>query len=191
MKIYTKTGDEGMTSLVGGTRISKADVRLEAYGTVDELNSHIGLLLSFMRDEGLDAKAGDDARILDLVQMKLFNAGSILATDEEHAHMAEKMALTDEDISVLEKGIDDILASLPVVHSFLLPAGCKSASQAHVCRTVCRRTERCILRLHELHPQSAGVRMYVNRLSDYLFVLARKLNNLAGYEEKKWIPVHK
>lgn len=184
MKIYTKTGDEGMTSLVGGERVSKTHIRVESYGTIDELNSHIGLL-SAHAEELLPAD-DPDVILLEAVQNHLFVVGSYLATNQENRQLREKAILTPNAVEMLEKAIDRIQETLPPFRAFLLPGGGVAASQAHVCRTVCRRAERVILALSQEAEVNDLVRQYVNRLSDYLFILARKLNIVAGKEEKKW-----
>ena len=175
MKIYTKTGDAGQTSLVGGQRVSKCCERLDSYGTVDELNSHIGLLITLCKD------ATDQKFLLD-VQANLFVVGGYLATDNNPDHnptrqKANRPIVTDEMVTGIEQEIDAINAILPRFRCFILPGGCRAAAIAHVCRTVCRRAERRILALAEEGAEvDAHVISYVNRLSDYLFVLARKLN---------------
>jgi cob(I)alamin adenosyltransferase len=165
--IYTKTGDNGTTSLVGGVRVSKSDIRLECYGTTDELNSFIGLLMSELDEQ-------NDLDFLLFVQHKLFNIGAYLATDPTQTEYKIESRVTKESIERIEKEIDRIDSSLPKHHHFLLPSGCRSAALAHVCRTVCRRAERRVLTLHEKAPIEPEVLKFINRLSDYFFVLARK-----------------
>lgn len=177
--IYTKTGDKGMTSLVGGVRVPKTHARLEAYGTVDELNSHIGLLISLAGDDELGAWLTE-------VQCNLFVVGSYLATDTQQTELRQQSVVTAEMVEKMERAIDETDASLPPLRLFVLPAGTQAASQCHVCRTVCRRAERRILALAENTDIDQNVIAYVNRLSDYLFVLARKLNISAGQEEIIW-----
>ncbi|MBQ9288292.1 MAG: cob(I)yrinic acid a,c-diamide adenosyltransferase [Bacteroidaceae bacterium] len=184
MKIYTKTGDEGMTSLVGGERVPKTHVRVESYGTVDELNSQIGLLSAYV-DEMLPVD-DPDTQLLEMIQNHLFVIGSYLATNQEKRELKEKAILTPGALETLEKAIDRIQETLPPFRAFLLPGGGIAASQAHVCRTVCRRAERIILRLNQEVEVDMLVKKYINRLSDYLFILARRLNIVAGKEEKKW-----
>ena len=184
MKIYTKTGDAGMTSLVGGERVSKTHIRVESYGTIDELNSQIGLLAAYA-EELLPAQDAD-VQLLEKVQNHLFVVGSYLATNTEKRELREKAVLTPAAVESLEQAIDRIQETLPPFRAFLLPGGGVAASQAHVCRTVCRRAERIILTLHQQVEVDELVRRYVNRLSDYLFFLARRLNIVAGKEEKKW-----
>lgn len=165
--IYTKTGDKGTTSLVGGQRVSKAHQRIESYGTVDELNSFIGLLLTALEDQ-------TDKDFLSFVQHKLFTIGSYLATDQETTELKIESKVMPETITRIEHEIDRLDSELPKMRNFILPGGARSASLAHVCRTVCRRAERQIYRLAEANPVEEPVLIFMNRLSDYLFVLARK-----------------
>lgn len=186
-KVYTKTGDQGMTSLVGGIRIDKASVRLDAYGTTDELSSQLGLLASMVQHEDIDSTEQNAiCSMIERIENTLFNIGSYLATDTTQTPLYESAKINPEEITLLEKEIDAITPTLPTLHSFVLPGGTIAASQAHVCRTVCRRAERCIVALtHEAEINPDAIR-YVNRLSDYLFVLARHLNALSKEEEKIW-----
>lgn len=186
MKIYTKTGDEGMTSLVGGERVPKTHLRLEAYGTVDELNSHLGLLACFCEEE-TRADFCEEVNLIEQIQNQLFVVGSYLATNTENRELRAYSILDEDAVSELEKAIDAAQEYMPKQFYFVLPGGCKAAAQAHVCRTVCRRTERQMLRLHQECPLDDVVRRYINRLSDYLFMMSRKLNILTQTEEKKWI----
>lgn len=165
--IYTGTGDKGTTSLVGGQRVSKASERIESYGTIDELNSFIGLLMTAMEE-------GPDTEFLSFVQHKLFNIGSYLATDQETTEIQVPSRVSEESVERMEREIDRIDGELPKMKAFILPGGCRSAALAHVCRTVCRRAEREIYRLVETAPVEDLVLKFINRLSDYLFVLARK-----------------
>ena len=165
--IYTGTGDKGTTSLVGGQRVSKASERIESYGTIDELNSFIGLLMTAMKE-------GPDTEFLSFVQHKLFNIGSYLATDQETTEIQVPSRVSEESVERMEREIDRIDGELPKMKAFILPGGCRSAALAHVCRTVCRRAEREIYRLAETAPVEDLVLKFINRLSDYLFVLARK-----------------
>lgn len=179
--IYTKTGDAGKTSLVGGIRVSKTHARLEAYGTVDELNSCIGMLVSSM--------AKSDMRdFLLYIQHKLFALGSYLATDVTKTDLNLASCITEEDISKIENEIDIMDSELPSLKGFILPGGCMQASVAHLCRTVCRRGERRILELEEngICELDMKCKSFVNRLSDYFFVLSRKLNLLSEKEEIYW-----
>lgn len=177
--IYTKTGDKGTTSLVGGTRVSKTHIRLEAYGTVDELNSCLGLLQTYLTDEA-------DKRVISRVQNKLFSVGSYLATDQSKTELHMESRINDEDIHLLEHAIDVIDGGLPSLNAFILPGGNRGAAVGHICRTVCRRAERRILALAEECEIDIHVTAFVNRLSDYLFILARKLNHLTGADEIYW-----
>ncbi len=165
--IYTGGGDKGKTSLVGGQRVSKAHQRIESYGTIDELNSFIGLLITEVEGE-------EDKKFLLFIQHKLFTIGSYLATDQETTDLKIESKVTPESITRIEQEIDRIDGELPVMKCFVLPGGSRSASLAHVCRTVCRRAEREIYRLAEEHTVEEPVLIFINRLSDYLFVLARK-----------------
>ena len=165
--IYTKTGDKGTTSLVGGTRVAKDDKRVEAYGTVDELNSHIGLLAEMMRQ----MKGGYHDE-LKAVQHNLFTIQTLLATeDDEIYHRLPQLQL--EEVEILERQIDTITDQLPKLKNFVIAGGNMAGAQCHVCRTVCRRAERCVVALvHGVRVDDVILR-YLNRLSDYLFVLAR------------------
>lgn len=174
MKIYTRTGDSGQTSLVGGKRVSKTHPRLEAYGTVDELSSHLGLLSSQLTDH-------HHRQTILTIQQTLFSLSAILATEPESKWQPKP--LSPSHTEKLEAEIDHLQQQLPALHSFIIPGGSQAACQAHVCRTVCRRAERCILALTEEIEVSADVLRYVNRLSDYLFVLARHLNVSKGIDE--------
>lgn len=182
-KIYTKTGDEGMTSLVGGERVSKCSPRLESYGTVDELNSHIGMLMACMTGEKVDA----DRSFLCNVQRALFTVGGYLATDTTKRETTKGTTVTLEMVGDVETEIDRLTSLLKPQRAFILPGGCMAAACAHVCRTVCRRAERDVLRLQESGAEvDANVKKYLNRLSDYFFVLSRKLNADAGVEDVEW-----
>lgn len=165
--IYTGTGDKGMTSLVGGYRVSKADQRIESYGTIDELNSFIGLLITEVDDQ-------EDKDFLLFIQHKLFTVGSYLATDQEHTELKVESKVMPETIMRIEQEIDRIDEGLSKMHYFVLPGGTHSAALAHVCRTICRRAERQIYRLAIDSPVEEPVLIFINRLSDYLFVIARK-----------------
>lgn len=180
-KIYTKTGDKGTTSLVGGIRVSKSDVRLEAYGTVDELNSTLGLLISVMDD-------AENETLLRFVQHKLFSLGAYLATDVEKMEKPVESPVSEENVHRLEQAIDQINASLSALEGFILPGGSYPASVCHVCRTVCRRAERRIQALEDTlsYELDGQAKCFINRLSDYLFVLSRRLNNLTGENEIYW-----
>ena len=177
--IYTRTGDKGKTSLVGGTRVPKTHVRLEAYGTVDELNSQLGLLYTYLEND-------TDKKLVLWVQHKLFSVGSYLATDQTNTTLRIESQIADEDIMRLEHAIDEIDAQLPPLRAFVIPGGSRGSAVCQVCRTVCRRTERHILAMAEKHEVTEEVSAFVNRLSDYLFVLARKMNILAETDEIYW-----
>ena len=180
MKIYTRTGDQGQTSLVGGQRVSKTCARLESYGTVDELCSQIGLLITYCTNP-------QDIQFLTNIQNNLFVVGGYLATDNSQREVRPGNIVTSEMVEEMEKQIDAINAILPPFRCFILPGGCRAAAVAHVCRTVCRRAERCVICLCEEGAEvDANVIAYINRLSDYLFVLARKLNVDTKHEEIIW-----
>jgi cob(I)alamin adenosyltransferase len=176
--LYTRTGDEGTTSLVGGKRISKCDCRLDAYGTVDELNAFLGLL-----SESL--KIPHDRQFVGGEQNRLFMLGCCLATPND-AQTPEAFKLDSSCIEHIEQEIDRIDAQLPRLKSFAIPGGSEAAARAHVCRTVCRRAEREIYRLSEREPVDPLLLKYINRLSDYLFVLARKLLQDEQIDEIFW-----
>lgn len=183
MKIYTRTGDSGQTSLVGGRRIPKSAPRLDAYGTIDELNSHLGLLLATAT-----ALTDDDRRLLGQIQNRLFDLGSYLATAPEDLPQGPDTAprgITDADSAALEDAIDRLDTELPPLRTFILPGGTPGAAQANVARTVCRRAERHIVALGTVHPTAST---YVNRLSDYLFALGRALNARPGVADIPWTP---
>ncbi|MDR0699810.1 MAG: cob(I)yrinic acid a,c-diamide adenosyltransferase [Tannerella sp.] len=178
-KIYTKGGDKGMTSLVGGFRVPKTNLRIEAYGTVDELNSFIGLLIAEVEDR-------DICELLQFVQSKLFTVGSYLATDPSKTEYKIESQITDDSIKKIEEAIDRIDGRLPKLQSFVLPGGSRSAALAHVCRTVCRRSERNIYHLAETETVENHVLVFMNRLSDLLFVIARSECLLKNGEEIFW-----
>jgi cob(I)alamin adenosyltransferase len=178
-KIYTGGGDKGKTSLVGGFRVLKTHPRLEAYGTIDELNSFIGLLLSEMEDKSV-------CELLQFIQSKLFTVGSYLATDPSKTEYKIESHITEDSIKKVEEAIDLIDSRLPKLKSFVLPGGSRSAAIAHVCRTVCRRAERNIYHLMETDTVEEPVLVFMNRLSDLLFVIARKECLLKNGEEIFW-----
>ncbi|WP_299157427.1 cob(I)yrinic acid a,c-diamide adenosyltransferase [uncultured Tenacibaculum sp.] len=187
MKIYTKTGDKGSTSLFGGTRVPKHHLRIESYGTVDELNSYIGLI----RDQNIDSLI---KKTLSKIQSDLFTLGAMLATPPEKETLKsgkERLniyKITDDSIQFLEDEIDLMNKTLPQMTHFILPGGHQTVSFCHIARCVCRRAERLSVALNEDEPINSNVLMYLNRLSDYLFVLARKLTQDLKAEEIKWIP---
>lgn len=185
-KVYTRTGDKGTTSLVGGIRIGKADIRLEAYGTVDELNSHLGLLAAHLPAGDKNLPDSDDRRTIEQIQSILFNVGTHLATDLSQTPLYPSARLPEDAITRLEDEIDHALAMLPEAQGFVLPGGTIAAAQAHICRTVCRRAERRVVALAAEAEVGPEIQTYLNRLSDYLFVLAKKLNFMAGESEKIW-----
>ncbi|MDR6564305.1 MULTISPECIES: cob(I)yrinic acid a,c-diamide adenosyltransferase [unclassified Arcicella] len=180
MKIYTKTGDKGTTSLVGGTRVSKTELRIEAYGTVDELNSYIGLV----RDQTVNEKRKN---ILKEIQDRLFTIGSILASEPEQTKK-RLPDLLESDIELLENEMDTMDHDLEPMRYFILPGGHQSVSFGHLARTVCRRAERIVLRLSEESEVNDLVIRYLNRLSDYIFVLCRMMAKELGIEEVAWKP---
>jgi cob(I)alamin adenosyltransferase len=165
--VYTRTGDKGTTSLVGGKRVPKIDKRIESYGTIDELNAFVGLLTTEINEQ-------EDLDFLRFVQHKLFTVGSYLATDTDSMELRIESKVTPETILRIEREIDCLDSGLPRMKNFVLPGGCRSAALAHVCRTICRRSERQIYRLCETAEIEEPVLIFVNRLSDYFFVLARK-----------------
>lgn len=181
MKIYTKTGDKGTTSLFTGAKVPKHHIRIESYGTLDELNSFLGLL----RDQEIDFNTKN---VLTIIQNKLFTIGSILATEPSKDNQLKIPRITSEDIELLEKEIDKMNTALPEMTHFILPGGHTTVSYCHVARTICRRAERMISYLNDNEPVPETVLSYANRLSDYLFVLARKLSKDLQLEEVKWIP---
>jgi cob(I)alamin adenosyltransferase len=187
MKVYTKTGDKGTTALFGGTRVPKHHIRIESYGTVDELNSHIGLI----RDQDINPFY---KKTLEKIQDRLFTVGAILATDPEKTLLKngkERLnipKISETDIELLENEIDNMEVELPPMTHFVLPGGHTTVSYCHIARCVCRRAERLAVHLHELEPTDLMVLTYLNRLSDYLFVLARKLSHDLKADEVKWIP---
>ncbi|HEX9957633.1 MAG TPA: cob(I)yrinic acid a,c-diamide adenosyltransferase [Fibrella sp.] len=181
MKIYTRTGDTGQTSLIGGRRVSKADLRIDTYGTVDELNSWIGLL----RDQPVNTNRRP---LLKEVQDRLFTIGAELATDPNKPPRQAIPAIINADIVRLEDNMDAMDTELPELRSFVLPGGHASVSFAHLARTVCRRAERLTIALNDVSPVDMLVIAYLNRLSDYLFVLSRKMTQELAVEEVAWEP---
>lgn len=179
-KIYTRTGDKGTTSLVGGKRVSKTNPRLEAYGTVDELNSFVGLMQSVMNNK---AETPENIR---WIQRILFNIGGQLATDTSSFELPESCKVSSADVERMESMIDAAQEGLPESRNFILPGGCQAAAYAHVARTVCRRAERLILAIPEENAATPELLCFINRLSDYLFVLARRINYFDGVQENIW-----
>ena len=186
MKVYTKTGDKGTTALFGGIRVPKDHIRIESYGTVDELNSHIGLI----RDQDFNSHYKD---VLIEIQDRLFTVGAILATPPEKEVLKngekrlQNLGILESDIEFLEKEIDTMEEALPPMTHFVLPGGHTTVSYCHIARCVCRRAERLAVHLSHNEPVADIAIKYLNRLSDYLFVLARKLSHDLNAEEVKWI----
>ena len=187
MKIYTKTGDKGTTALFGGTRVSKHHIRIESYGTIDELNSHLGLI----RDQQIKDHY---KAILEQIQNNLFTVGAILATDPDKAKLKSGKdrlnipKISESDIKLLEDEMDEMNGQLPEMTHFILPGGHQTVSFCHIARCVCRRAERMAVRLYDIEPFQDDTLKYINRLSDYLFVLARKLSYELKADEIKWVP---
>lgn len=187
MKVYTKTGDSGTTALFGGTRVPKHHIRIESYGTVDELNSHIGLI----RDQDMSDLY---KKVLIEVQDRLFTVGAILATPPEKETLKngqprlQNLGIVESDIEFLENEIDRMEEALPPMTHFVLPGGHTTVSYCHIARCVCRRAERLAVHLNDIEPTDEHVIKYLNRLSDYLFVLARKLSHDLNADEVQWIP---
>lgn len=177
--IYTRTGDKGKTSLVGGERVDKTDIRLEAYGTVDELSAFLGVLAALIPES-------PDRELLFYVQNKLFTIGSYLATDPSFTTFRQESMLSEDAILRLEQRIDTLDAELPKLNNFVLPGGSLASAQAHVCRTVCRRAERAILRVSDLYEVDDKILRFMNRLSDYLFVFSRTCNVESDVPEVFW-----
>ena len=185
-KIYTKTGDKGETSLYGGTRVSKAAARVESYGTLDELNAFIGLAKAEISDEKV-------LNQLQKIQFDLFTVGSEAATPTDKLFLANgkhrlDLMISEKEISELELWMDDLDAELEPLKFFILPSGGKAAATLHVCRTVCRRAERAMVFLNETEEVRPELIKYLNRLSDYLFILARYISKISGEKEEYWNP---
>ena len=186
MKIYTKTGDKGETSLYGGTRVSKAAARVESYGTLDELNAFIGLAKAEISDEKV-------LNQLQKIQFDLFTVGSEAATPTDKMFLANgksrlDLLISEEEIMELERWMDNFDAELEPLQFFILPSGGKAAASIHVCRTVCRRAERTMVFLNETEEVRPELIKYLNRLSDYLFILARYISKISGEKEEYWNP---
>lgn len=179
VQIYTKTGDDGTTALIGGARVKKYNIRLESYGTVDELNSYIGLIISM----SIDTHAQD---VLKKVQSVLLTIGAQLATDDAVASFKEQIPCKDEDIEMLEHEMDEMFKVLPKLTQFILPGGSTAGAHAQVARTICRRAERRIVELSEQTEINKNLIKFINRLSDYLFVLGRKLSMDDNVAENLW-----
>jgi cob(I)alamin adenosyltransferase len=178
-KVYTRTGDHGETSIVGGIRMKKSSERLEAYGSVDELNAQLGLLAAMLPE-------GENRSMILRIQNTLFSVCTNLATDQSRTPLYESARLPEGEIALLENEMDKMMSSLPDRQGFILPGGTLAAAQTHVCRTVCRRAERRIVALAEVAQVSPEVQQYVNRLSDYLFVLAKITNFNDNVSEIIW-----
>ncbi|MCA6078032.1 cob(I)yrinic acid a,c-diamide adenosyltransferase [Fulvivirga sedimenti] len=179
MKIYTKTGDTGTTGLFGGKRVQKSDVRIEAYGTVDELNSHLGLL----RDLSVNKSRED---LIVRIQNNLFVIGSMLAAEPGNEKV-KVPAISAADVAELEQAIDSLEENLPPMKNFILPGGHQDVSFCHIARCVCRRAERRVVHLFHEEPGDEIIVHYLNRLSDYLFVLSREMSRSLGAKETPWI----
>jgi cob(I)alamin adenosyltransferase len=186
-KIYTKTGDKGQTSLLGGTRVNKFDLRINAYGTVDELNSYLGLLRDLIQAENTQIKSEVYRDMLIQIQDRLFTIGSHLAADPEKNKMALP-PMHNSDVTDLELAIDKINELVPPMKSFVLPGGHVLVSHAHVARCICRRAERIVLELNEQEKVEDFIIIYMNRLSDYIFMLSRGLAHELNAEEIPWVP---
>lgn len=180
MKVYTKKGDKGLTGLIGGTRVLKSNLRIDAYGTVDELNSYMGLLRDNVLSEEYKAE-------IVTIQDRLFTLGSWLASDPEKSKMTLP-EIKPEDIEVLEKSIDKMDEELEPMKFFVLPGGHQTVSFCHIARCVCRRAERLVVELNEHAEQNPVIISYLNRLSDYLFVYSRYLTVKLKAEEIPWVP---
>jgi cob(I)alamin adenosyltransferase len=179
MKLYTKTGDKGETGLIGGTRVPKNDIRIEAYGTVDELNSFIGLLTTH-------SISPENLTFLRIIQNNLFRIGANLATDTSKISVNADFILKSDTIEQIEKEIDRLDATLPPLNSFILPGGSQSGALCHVCRTISRRAERRLFDLNNIYSIDIQLLIYFNRLSDYFFALSRLLTLTSGAEEIYW-----
>lgn len=182
IKIYTKTGDKGTTSLIGGTKVPKSHMRIEAYGTIDELNSYLGLCFDILTDE-------QSKKIIHEVQDRLFTIGSSLACDPIKEPKMRLPDLKEEDVQLLEKEIDRLTGIVPPMQHFILPGGHPTVSHLHIARCICRRAERCCVKLElESLEVEAIILKYLNRLSDYLFVLSRYIAHLLNVPEIPWKP---
>lgn len=179
-KIYTRTGDDGTTGLVGGSRVKKYDIRLEAYGTIDELNSYLGVVRSFEMEN-------TSKELILWIQEKLFTVGAKLASDEKGKQKTYPLVCSAEDIGKLEQAIDLFENNLPELKSFILPGGTQLTGFCHIARTVCRRAERRVIELSEHEDIPVNIIKFINRLSDFLFVLSRKTAFDSGIEETPWI----
>lgn len=181
MKIYTKTGDKGETALFDGTRLSKDDIRIESYGTVDELNSFIGVLMASLQDEALLAE-------LSGIQKELFVIGSYLATPIEKSNLLKLKTFDQKPIDYLEQCIDRMDKELPALTAFILPSGSVAIANSHVCRTICRRAERRVVTLSSIENINLNLIVYLNRLSDYFFTVSRYIALKSQTAENLWMP---
>lgn len=181
IKIYTKTGDNGTTSLLGGTKVLKSHLRIEAYGTVDELNSYVGLCRDLVTDDA-------SKNVLREIQDRLFTIGASLACDPAKEPKMKIPDLKEEDVKLLENEIDRMNQFLPEMKNFILPGGHPTVSHLHIARCVCRRAERCCVRLAEANTEDDLIIKYLNRLSDYLFILARYTAHVLNANEIAWTP---
>lgn len=181
MKIYTKNGDRGKTSLIGGKKVSKHDLQVEAYGSIDELNSFMGLLKDYSKNDEINL-------VLFKVQLKLFTIGSILAQENTSTNsvILEKLNISDKDTNFIESQIDKLEKKLPKLSKFIIPGGHKLVSYCHVSRSICRRAERKITKLSDSVKLDSNILPYINRLSDFLFVLSRYFSKELDIEESYW-----
>ncbi len=179
MKIYTKTGDKGETSLFDGTRVSKSNLRVEVYGTIDELNSYVGSISTFEVPK-------EDKDFLIWISEMLFSMGSELAISKENNLPKGIQKISEREVEIIEKKIDEISAKLPELKNFIMPGGCFESGFVHIARTVCRRAERRVVELSMSESINTNVLIFLNRLSDFLFVFARYLNFLKGIEDIIW-----
>jgi cob(I)alamin adenosyltransferase len=194
MKLYTRSGDDGTTGLFGGGRVSKDHPRVEAYGTVDELNAAIGLAAAEIA-RARETAGGEAAKLFDLLaqifsdlQSRLFDIGADLATPEGSKQEAKILRISDEQVAEVEKWIDEIDAGNAPMKSFVMPGGTELAARLHLARTICRRAERAMIHLRNSEPVSGGAIIYMNRVSDMLFAMARRANKEAGIVDVPWTP---
>tara|TARA_B100001027_G_scaffold87198_1_gene59723 strand:- start:121 stop:657 length:537 start_codon:yes stop_codon:yes gene_type:complete len=178
MKIYSKKGDKGKTSLIGGKVVDKHNLSVDAYGTIDELNSFTGLLKDYIKDDKITV-------VLNNIQLKLFSIGSLLAS-AENQNMPEKVNIEKKDVEDIESNIDNMNDQLPKLKNFIMPGGHKVSSYCHVCRSICRRAERRISELNNNYKINPYILSYINRLSDFFFVLSRHIKHSDNIEETHW-----
>ncbi|MFZ4748992.1 MAG: cob(I)yrinic acid a,c-diamide adenosyltransferase [Phycisphaerales bacterium] len=186
MKLYTRTGDDGTTGLFSGTRVAKDHPRIEAYGTVDEFNAVVGMVMAACRKD-----VPFEARLLEIfgqVQSRLFDIGADLATPEGANNSSKVLRIDEHHVSEVEGWIDEVDSANPPLRTFVMPSGCELAARLHLARTVCRRAERLMVSLGQLEPVGAGPLRYMNRLSDLLFAMARQANHHAGVGDVPWVP---